>query len=81
MIPPVRLPRSPRATESPRRPEMPTILEDDDEEAWLDTVSRPVERPFERTYYRVQAANGSSFVYCFEIRWADGSTRKMYGRA
>lgn len=68
---------TPRATESPRRPEMPTILEEDFDEAWM--VGK-AERAFERTYYRVPTPTGAGgFVYCYEIRWADGSTRRMYG--
>jgi len=73
---------TPRATESPRRSEMPTIIEDAAEEAgeaWWQNMSRPFERAFERTYYRVQHPNGSSFVYCYEIRWADGTSRMVYG--
>ena len=58
---------------------MPTILEDECEDAWFEQFpARPVERAFERSYYRVQQPNGS-FVYCYEIRWADGSSRKLYG--
>lgn len=75
---------SPRATDSPRRPEMPTIVEEEFEEPyyWQD-FSRQTERAFERTLYRVMAptgsGQGSNFVYCYEIRWADGSSRKLYG--
>ena len=65
-----------RATESPRRPEMPTILEEDFDEAWM---ARPVERAFERCYYKVPTPTGAGFVYCYEIRWPDGSSRRMYG--
>ena len=58
---------------------MPTIIEEEFEEAWIhNAVARPVERAFERTYFKVQAPSGA-FVYCYEIRWADGSSRKLYG--
>ena len=75
---------TPRATESPRRPEMPTIQEEQFEEPyyWQDTSCQK-ERAFERTLYRVMAptgsGQGSNFYYCYEIRWADGSSRRLCG--
>ena len=72
--------RRPRATESPRRPEMPTILEEEFDDSWFG-VARQVERAFERSCYRVpnKATGTGGLVYCYEIRWADGSSRRMYG--
>ena len=71
---------TPRVTETPRRPEMPTILEEEfeDSDRWLD-LSRPMERSFERIYYKVELPNGGGFTYCYCIQWADGSTRWVHG--
>ena len=33
------------------------------------------ERSFERVFYKKPAFNGQGFVYCYEIRWADGTSR------
>jgi hypothetical protein len=114
---------TPRMTESPRRPEMPTILEDVSNAGCPSPLPHPpptlpchaprlaphrflpplsrflcsasagaaqeyeddwraawkVERCFERHYFRMPTNNGSSFIYCYEIRWADGTRRVVQG--
>lgn len=76
---------------SPRRqPEMPTIVEEEDED--YDSPERPqtnARRAFERDVYKVpvnehsrfhvEGSSASRMMTCYEIRWADGSFRRIYG--
>ena len=43
-----------------------------------DAASHSI-RSFERIYFRMPAPNGAGFIYGYEIRWADGSTRLVQG--
>ena len=61
-----------------RRPEMPTILEEEYED---DFVMPFKTSNFERSFedLRVLKPNGSSFVYMYEIRWRMGARATCKG--
>ena len=74
---------TPRSAQSPRRqPEMPTIVEEENED--YESPERPprnIFRPFERTLYQMETPNGGglSLTRCYELRWPDGTSRRIYG--
>ena len=59
---------------------MCAVLEEEFEDEFVmpDAATKSI-RSFERTYFRLPAPNGAGFIYCYEIRWADGSTRVVHG--
>jgi len=73
---------TPRSAQSPRRqPEMPTIVEEDDEVLFYspERPTRNICRSFERCHTKIPGPSGGRLMACYEIRWPDGSTRKIYG--
>ena len=56
------------------------VLEEEFEDEFvMPDVCSKSERSFERIYFRVPSPNGQGFVYCYQIQWADGSCRTVYG--